>query len=124
MSVIDILDFYTLGAALKFKSGWHIKPLAESAARLIIACLKTVPSGAFPGVRRARFVPKDASTLRESIVPHVGIVYDWNFVGTGGDDEPYPGQSRWTPCRNHDAEFLEEARGLWAPDEDLEDFGE
>jgi hypothetical protein len=117
VSVFHILDFYTLGAALKLDSGWHIKPNAESAARRIIACLRVAAR-----VRRARFVPKDASTLRESIVPHVGIVYDWDFVGVGGDDEPYPGQSRWTPCRQHDVEFLEEARGLWAPDEDLEDI--
>jgi hypothetical protein len=61
----------------------------------------------------ARFVPKRIDDLRPEMAPFIGATCEWSFSGTSGDDEPFPGQWRWTP-------LPEEWGFWWAPDEDLE----
>lgn len=68
----------------------------------------------------ARFVPKNLETLRECMKPLVGKIFEWEWMGTSDDDEPYPGQTRWLITRKHDPEIPDECKGRWAPFEDLE----
>ncbi len=68
---------------------------------------------------RARFEPKVRETVRECMVPLIGCVFTWEWIGTSDNDEPYPGQSRWWIPREYDNEIPQECRGLWCPREDL-----
>lgn len=62
----------------------------------------------------AKFAPKKTNDLRECLKPLIGEVVEWRYVGTGGDDEPFPGQQRWT---TDDVRFAY----FWVPTEDLEE---
>ena len=62
--------------------------------------------------RRATFAPKKLSDLRPEMFALIGVTVSWRYAGTGGDDEPYPGQHRWD---TNDERF----EGHWVPDEDL-----
>lgn len=69
--------------------------------------------------RRAAFVPKKMDNLRPEVLPFIGRTFKWVWVGTGGDDEPYPGQTRWEVWyKDHEGERLID---YWVPDEDLQD---
>ena len=63
-------------------------------------------------------VVKNVDDLRPVIVPLIGRILEFDYVGTGGDDEPYPRQTRWMPARKHDAE-LGMAAAYWFPEEDI-----
>jgi hypothetical protein len=63
--------------------------------------------------------PKRVDNLRPEVVPLVGRTFEFDYVGIGDIDEPYPGQSRWTPARKYDAELGKDAAGYWFPDEDI-----
>jgi hypothetical protein len=67
----------------------------------------------------ARFEPKNRKTLRPCMTPLIGRVFEYEWMGTSEDDEPYPGQTRWAITRKHDAEIPDECRGRWCPREDL-----
>jgi hypothetical protein len=67
----------------------------------------------------AIFKPLRIDNLHPSMVSLIGRAFTWTWEGVGDDDEPYPRQSRWMMVREHDAEIPEEARGRWAPYEDL-----
>jgi hypothetical protein len=67
----------------------------------------------------ARYTPKNLATLRPCMRALIGRVFEWQWVGVSDDDEMFPGQDRWLMSRNHDQEIPEDARGRWAPDEDL-----
>lgn len=68
----------------------------------------------------AKFSPKKRDDLRECMVPLIGRIFEWEWMGTSDDDESYPGQTRWVITRKHDDEIPDEAKGRWAPFEDLE----
>jgi hypothetical protein len=69
----------------------------------------------------ARFAPKNLETLRPCMVELIGRTFEWEWCGTGNDDETYPGQSRWLMARKHEAEIPDECFGRWVPFEDLEE---
>lgn len=62
---------------------------------------------------RATFNPKRLDDLRPELIPLIGETVEWRCDDYGREDDPYPGQYRWT---TDDARW----RGRWAPDEDLE----
>ena len=72
-----------------------------------------------PWKRRGRFEPRIMETLRPVVRPLIGRVFCFEYAGTSGDDEPYPGQTRWVVSRQHDAELEPEQRCWWLPAEDI-----
>lgn len=72
--------------------------------------------------RTARFQPKQMDTLRDCMLPYIGQVFHFTYAGHSVDDEPYPGQSRWTMDRAEDDRLSNEVKGKWFPSEDLEDI--
>lgn len=68
------------------------------------------------GVRRlVRFEPVRRDDLRPDVLPWIGETFEVLYAGTHGDDEPYPGESIWTPTD------WTIANGRWFPDRDLVD---
>ena len=70
---------------------------------------------------RATFKPKSVADLKERVDELTNYVFEFDYAGTGGADEPFPGQRRWAFARKHDA-LLEGygVAGMWAPEEDLQ----
>ncbi len=70
--------------------------------------------------RRAKVLPKNLATLRPACVPMIGKVYNFRWAGSG-EGTQFPTQQVWVPAIEHDHEIPPDARGLWFPDEDLQD---
>lgn len=67
----------------------------------------------------ARFEPKNRETLRPCMVPLIGRIFEWEWMGTSMANEDYPGQTRWMITRKHDPEIPDKCKGRWCPYEDL-----
>lgn len=65
-----------------------------------------------PDWYEATFQPKRTDNIRAELKPMIGQRAKWHRVGTSGDDEPYPGQTRWMTM---DMRF----HLYWVPEEDL-----
>lgn len=62
--------------------------------------------------------PKRVDDLRPTAAVLVGKTLTFDYAGTGGDDEAYPGQMRWVPCQDHGDELG--ANIGWFPEQDIE----
>lgn len=72
--------------------------------------------------KRFKINPANAETLRDCIKPLIGKVFMFDYAGFGVEEGPYTGQKRWMISRDHDYELTEDQKGLWFPEEDLEDI--
>lgn len=74
--------------------------------------------------RVARFQPQRTDDLRPEVKSLVGRTLEFSFAGTGGEDEPYPGETRWMVIRRVDdgPELIESELYWWSPERDLEEL--
>ena len=75
---------------------------------------------AAPRTRVARFVPLRTDDLRPGLADHIGKVFTFEYGGTHGDDEPFPGQRIWLFARKHDEDLGPANAARWVPDQDLQ----
>jgi hypothetical protein len=60
----------------------------------------------------AIFIPRDLSTVPPSMVGLSGQTFEWDYVGTGDNEDEFPGISRWAIAGS-------DVR-LWVPIRDLQ----